>query len=85
MGYDRNPFVTKKVHLLSLDMLRRKSLCGQNIQIVISEPQVDQHEFNEYNVATGIFDEVRIYSVKTFIIGFLLRAFPTSLPASRSC
>ena len=39
-------------------MLRRKSLCdGGGIQIVITEPQVDELK---YNVATGVFDEVRM-------------------------
>ena len=41
-------------------------MCGQNIQIVISEPQVDDHEFNEYNVATGIFDEVRHFFEQSY-------------------
>ena len=42
---------------------------GGGIQIVITEPQVDELK---YNVATGVFDEVRIISLGRPSIYYLL-------------
>ena len=39
-------------------MLRKKSLCGEHIQIVISEPDTEDQSDRVYDVSTEIYEEV---------------------------
>ena len=50
-------------------MLRRKSLCGAHIQIVVSEPGESGIKDKEYDISTGVFQEVQLYT--TYLVVFI--------------